>query len=66
MMVVGNFPDGNSALMFVAAWLRHVIITTWKFFSPNVGKILDNSRASSQENDYKFFKGITNVMLSFS
>ena len=27
--VVGNFPDGQSALMLVAARLRHVSGTTW-------------------------------------
>jgi len=27
--VVGAFPDGNSALMLVAARLRHVSSTTW-------------------------------------
>ncbi len=27
--VVGAFPDGNSALMLVAARLRHVAISTW-------------------------------------
>jgi len=25
--VVGNFPDGNSALMLVCAWIRHVAAT---------------------------------------
>ncbi len=25
--VVGSFPDGNSALMLVCAWLRHVVGT---------------------------------------
>lgn len=23
--VMGSFPDGNSALMLVCAWLRHVV-----------------------------------------
>ena len=27
--VVGTFPDGNSALMLVCAWLRHVTGTQW-------------------------------------
>lgn len=27
--VVGAFPDGRSALMLVAAWLRHVAYTDW-------------------------------------
>jgi hypothetical protein len=27
--VVGNFPDGNSALMLVAARLRHIASTKW-------------------------------------
>lgn len=27
--VVGSFPDGNSALMLVAARLRHIAGTTW-------------------------------------
>jgi putative transposase len=27
--VVGNFPDGNSALMLVAARLRHIAGTKW-------------------------------------
>jgi transposase-like protein len=27
--VVGNFPDGESALMLVAARLRHIASTTW-------------------------------------
>jgi transposase-like protein len=27
--VVGNFPDGESALMLVAARLRHIAATTW-------------------------------------
>jgi len=27
--VVGNFPDGRSALMLVAAWLRHIAGTRW-------------------------------------
>ena len=27
--VVGSFPDGNSALMLVCAWLRHVTGTQW-------------------------------------
>ena len=27
--VVGNFPDGNSALMLAAARLRHIAGTTW-------------------------------------
>ena len=27
--VVGAFPDGNSALMLVCAWLRHVAGTQW-------------------------------------
>ncbi len=27
--VVGNFPDGESALMLVAARLRHVASTKW-------------------------------------
>jgi len=27
--VVGSFPDGNSALMLVAARLRHIASTKW-------------------------------------
>ena len=27
--MVGTFPDGNSALMLVCAWLRHVAGTQW-------------------------------------
>jgi len=27
--VVGSFPDGNSALMLVAARLRHIAATKW-------------------------------------
>jgi putative transposase len=27
--VVGNFPDGRSAVMLVAAWLRHIASTRW-------------------------------------
>ena len=27
--VVGNFPDGNSALMLVAARLKHIAGSTW-------------------------------------
>ena len=26
---MGTFPDGNSALMLVCAWLRHVAGTQW-------------------------------------
>ena len=27
--VVGSFPDGNSTLILVCAWLRHVAGTQW-------------------------------------
>ena len=28
-LVVGNFPDGKSAVMLVAAQLRHIVGTRW-------------------------------------
>jgi len=41
--VVGNFPDGNSALMLVAARLRHIVGTKW-----GLRRYLDMSRPKSQ------------------
>lgn len=43
--VVGAFPDGNSALMLVAARLRHVAGTRW-----GTRKYLDMSRLTEQIN----------------
>ena len=42
--VVGAFPDGNSALMLVAARLRHVAGTKW-----GSRKYLDMSRLAEQD-----------------
>jgi transposase-like protein len=42
--VVGAFPDGNSALMLVAARLRHVAGTQW-----GTRKYLDMSRLAEQD-----------------
>jgi transposase-like protein len=44
--VVGAFPDGNSALMLVAARLRHVAGTRW-----GTRKYLDMSRLREQERE---------------
>lgn len=41
--VVGNFPDGNSALMLVAARLRHIAGTKW-----GLRRYMDMSRLKSQ------------------
>ena len=41
--VVGNFPDGNSALMLVAARLRHIAGTKW-----GLRRYMDMSRLNSQ------------------
>ncbi len=41
--VVGAFPDGHSALMFVAARLRHVAGTSW-----GTRKYLDMKRLTGQ------------------
>ena len=48
--VVGAFPDGNSALMLVAARLRHVSSTTWgtrKYMSMNLLNEMDQEAISS-------------------
>ena len=42
--VVGNFPDGNSALMLVAARLRHIAGTKW-----GTQRYLDMSRLKEQK-----------------
>jgi transposase-like protein len=42
--VVGNFPDGQSALMLVAARLRHVAGTQW-----GVRRYLDMNRFEYQK-----------------
>lgn len=47
--VVGAFPDGRSALMLVAARLRHVAGTHW-----GTRKYLDMSRLTEHERDEKF------------
>jgi transposase-like protein len=47
--VVGAFPDGQSALMLVAARLRHVAGTRW-----GTRKYLDMTRLTEQANDEKF------------
>lgn len=44
--VVGNFPDGQSALMLVAARLRHIAATKW-----GSRQYLDMSRLREQENE---------------
>ena len=44
--VVGNFPDGQSALMLVAARLRHIAGTKW-----GTRQYLDMSRLQEQENE---------------
>lgn len=41
--VVGNFPDGNSAMMLVAARLRHIAGTKW-----GLRRYMDMSRLNSQ------------------
>jgi putative transposase len=48
--VVGAFPDGHSALMLVAARLRHVSATTWgtrKYMNMKLLELQDNQVASS-------------------
>ncbi len=47
--VVGAFPDGRSALMLVAARLRHVAGTRW-----GTRKYLDMTRLEEHEHDEKF------------
>jgi putative transposase len=47
--VVGAFPDGRSALMLVAARLRHVAGTRW-----GTRKYLDMARLDEPEHDEKF------------
>ena len=47
--VVGAFPDGNSALMLVAARLRHVAGTTWGNRKYLDMALLAQSQASKQE-----------------
>jgi transposase-like protein len=42
--VVGNFPDGRSALMLVAARLRHIAGTKW-----GTKRYLDMERLREQE-----------------
>ena len=49
--VVGAFPDGNSALMLVAARLRHVAGTKW-----GTRKYLDMERLGEHERDEKTFE----------
>jgi transposase-like protein len=44
--VVGNFPDGRSALMLVAARLRHIVSTKW-----GTRQYLDMSRLREQESE---------------
>jgi putative transposase len=44
--VVGNFPDGRSALMLVAARLRHIVGTKW-----GTRQYLDMTRLREQENE---------------
>lgn len=44
--VVGAFPDGNSALMLVAARLRHVAGTKW-----GTRKYLNMSRLAEQDTE---------------
>ena len=44
--VVGNFPDGNSALMLVAARLRHIAGSRW-----GTRKYLDMEKLSELERD---------------
>ena len=43
---VGAFPDGNSALMLVAATLRHVVGTKW-----GARKYLDMERLREQSRE---------------
>ena len=48
--VVGAFPDGHSALMLVAARLRHVSATTWgtrKYMNMGLLQEMDNEAAYS-------------------
>jgi len=52
--VVGNFPDGRSALMLVAARLRHVAGTKW-----GLRRYLDMSRLREAENDRMASLGLT-------
>ena len=47
--VVGAFPDGRSALMLVAARLRHVAGSRW-----GTRKYLDMTRLGEPEHDEKF------------
>jgi len=47
--VVGAFPDGNSALMLVAARLRHVAGSKW-----GTRKYLDMSRLRDQQREKKY------------
>ena len=44
--VVGNFPDGQSALMLVAARLRHIAGTRW-----GTQRYLDMERLREQEQE---------------
>ena len=44
--VVGNFPDGNSALMLVAATLRHIASTKW-----GIRIYMDMEKLYAQEQD---------------
>jgi putative transposase len=50
--VVGAFPDGNSALMLVAARLRHVAGTRW-----GTHKYLDMERLTEGRNGTSDFSG---------
>lgn len=50
--VVGSFPDGNSALMLVAARLRHVTGSKWglrRYLDMNRLKVLDKQSEQSGE-----------------
>ncbi len=50
--VVGSFPDGNSALMLVAARLRYVTGTKWglrRYLDMNRLKELDGQREEPDE-----------------
>jgi transposase-like protein len=48
--VVGAFPDGHSALMLVAARLRHVSATSWgtqKYMNMKLLDVMDKNIACS-------------------
>jgi putative transposase len=48
MRVVGAFPDGNSALMLVAARLRHIAGTKW-----GTRRYLDMKKLTEMEKEEK-------------